>query len=81
MNTQPKILRSIRNLPKFEYAVVEKIFYINQTTSLDCINDLIHQVKEVKQFILVTKYDFALNHACFITNLIFTTFANVYYSH
>jgi len=66
MNTQPSILDSIKRFPTFEYKARIPVFYINQATPLDFINQLIHRVKNIKQFTIATKYDYTFNHPCLI---------------
>jgi hypothetical protein len=66
MNTQPSILESMKRFPTFEYKAQTLVFYINQATPLDFINELIHRVKNIKQFTIATKYDYTLNHPCLI---------------
>lgn len=66
MNMQPKSLRSLEHLLRFEPLTPSKLFYVNQTTSLDLMTELIHRVKQTQQFIMVTKYDNAFYSAVLI---------------
>jgi hypothetical protein len=58
MNTTQNILQNLTSLTKFEPMSPKKIYYINRTTTYDTMKELIQLVRERRQFVIQTKYDY-----------------------
>jgi hypothetical protein len=65
------LLHSRSHLPRFQPLAPRKIFYLNQTTSSDLMTELIHRVQKTNQFIIMTKYDYAVHDPALI-QILFT---------
>lgn len=57
MDTYIRYFQFPQRLPKFEPLPPSKLFYINHNTSIHLVDDLIHFVQQIREFILLTKYD------------------------